>query len=289
MRRTLTGTLVLLFLVETSATRCDEATTAQVAEGNFGQSGVFNWLGVLKVQSYDNKKVTTALTGIVLVTAKHVLANADDVVRIPRHLFESNTKAMFMPAKGVEWTAPAKSYSTHPEYEYTTVNTIAIVELDVEDVTDFPLNPICLPSPSSSAPHQSSKFLYLTGFTDENRVLQKVIYKIQYLDESVCDEFYNRVGLPTRNSQPTSYVCGYATRNGSTHCAWDNGMALVSNASEGIFYLLGFGVRGPGCAAPARFIDVFPFLPWIAATTTEPEEMYDAPDYGHSVDQLEPI
>uniref|UniRef100_A0A2H1W5Z3 SFRICE_016778 n=1 Tax=Spodoptera frugiperda TaxID=7108 RepID=A0A2H1W5Z3_SPOFR len=254
--------------VETSTTRCDEATTAQVAEGNFGQSGVFNWLGVLKVQSYDNKKVTTALTGIVLVTAKHVLANADDVVRIPRHLFESNTKAMFLPAKGVEWTAAAKSYSTHPEYEYTTVNTIAIVELDVEDVTDFPLNPICLPSPSSSAPHQSSKFLYLTGFTDENRVLQK---------------------LPTRNSQPTSYVCGYATRNGSTHCAWDNGMALVSNASEGVFYLLGFGVRGPGCAAPARFIDLFPFLPWIAATTTEPEEMYDAPDYGHSGEQLEPI
>lgn len=29
----------------------------------------------------------------------------------------------------------------------------------------------------------------------ENRVLQKVIYKIQYLEESVCDEFYNRVGV----------------------------------------------------------------------------------------------
>ncbi|KAF9799283.1 hypothetical protein SFRURICE_016235 [Spodoptera frugiperda] len=164
----------------------------------------------------------------------------------------SNTKAMFLPAKGVEWTAAAKSYSTHPEYEYTTVNTIAIVELDVEDVTDSPLRLLLI-----------------------NRL-------------SSCTSLGLQM-LPTRNSQPTSYVCGYATRNGSTHCAWDNGMALVSNASEGVFYLLGFGVRGPGCAAPARFIDLFPFLPWIAATTTEPEEMYDAPDYGHSGEQLEPI
>ncbi|XP_022837249.1 uncharacterized protein LOC111364574 [Spodoptera litura] len=162
MRGKLAGKLLLLFLVETSASRCDEATTAQVAEGNFGQSGVFNWLGMLKVVSYENKKWITALTGIVLVKPKHVLANADDIVKIPQHVFERATKAMFVPAKGAEWAVPPKSYSTHPEYEYSTVNTIAIVELDVEDVNDFPLNPICLPSSSFN----TSKYLYLTGFTD---------------------------------------------------------------------------------------------------------------------------
>ncbi|CAH1641913.1 unnamed protein product [Spodoptera littoralis] len=238
MRGKMPGKLLLLFLVETSATRCDEATTAQVAEGNFGQSGVFNWLGMLKVVSYENKKWITALTGIVLVKPKHVLANADDIVKIPQHVFERDTKAMFVPAKGAEWTVQPKSYSTHPEYEYSTVNTIAIVELDVEDVNDFPLNPICLPSSSFN----TSKYLYLTGFTDEHQVLQKVIYKIQYLEQNVCDEFYNRAGI-------------------------------------------GFGVRGPGCAAPARFIDLFPYLPWITSTTTELVEMYDTPDFRRTVEE----
>ncbi|KAF9414075.1 hypothetical protein HW555_007904 [Spodoptera exigua] len=255
--------------VGTSATHCDEATTARVAEGNFGQSEVFNWLGILKVHLHEGKKWRTALTGIVLVTSKHAIANADDIVKIPKHVFETDTKAIFMPGKGTEWVATPKSYSTHPEYEYTTVNTIAIIELDVDDVLNFPLNPICLPSVS----FKSSDNLYITGFTDENQILEKVIYKIQYLENDVCDEFYNRAGLSTAKSQPASYMCGYSPRKASTHCVWDNGMALVSNASGGIFYLVGFGVRGPGCAAPARFIDLSSYLPWITSTTSEAGEI----------------
>ncbi|CAD0205962.1 unnamed protein product [Chrysodeixis includens] len=55
-------------------------------------------------------------------------------------------------------------------------------------------------------------------------------------------------------------------------------MTLISNAS-GYFTLIGFGVRGPGCAAPARFIDLSTYFNWINSVTTPETESYDSPDY----------
>ncbi|PZC71666.1 hypothetical protein B5X24_HaOG212756 [Helicoverpa armigera] len=270
MRLLFVGLLILLFVAEHSCARCDMSTTARVREGNLRQSGVFNWLGVLKVHLHEGTNFKVAVSGIVLIKVKYALVNADDVVRVPKNVLESDSLAVFLAADDTPWSVAPLSYMTHPEYEYSTLNTIAVLELNSDDAQDYPLNPICFPE----AMFNTSGFLYLTGYTDENRVLEKVIYKILYLEKKVCEEFYNRAGLSDAKRAPTAYVCGFAPYNG-THCVWDNGMVLVSNAT-GWFTLVGFGVRGPGCAAPARFIDIFQYLDWIRTATAENVPMYDA-------------
>ncbi|KAJ8708203.1 hypothetical protein PYW07_010328 [Mythimna separata] len=274
-------TLVIVFNGGVSAARCDVATTAQVQEGNLGQSGDFNWLGILHVHQYEEGKIRVAMTGIVLIKLKHALANADDVVKIPMKIFKSESKAMFMPARDTPWEVKPASYVTHPEYEYATLNTIAVIELDLDDVDDYPLNPICLPSGET---FNTSRYLYLTGFTDENKKIEKVIYNIQYLEKQVCEEFYNRAGLSSQKRTPTVYVCGYAPSN-KTQCVWDSGMVLVSNVT-GYFNLIGFGVHGPGCAAPARFVDLFPYFSWINSIIT-PDEVYDEASFRRKDDHDE--
>ncbi|XP_026740606.1 uncharacterized protein LOC113503021 [Trichoplusia ni] len=266
--------LLLVLVGSTSAgTPCDLSITGIVDEGNLGQTSDFNWLGVLRVHIHDDETVQVAVTGIVLIKPKYVLANADDIVRIPKRIFDTDSQAMFLGVEDTPWYCKPVSYVTHPEYEYQTYNTIAIVELNIEDATNYPLNPICLPVQSLN----TSNFLYLTGYTDENQLLEKVIYKIQYIPKESCEEFYNRAGLSAKDRVPSSYICGFSPFN-KTHCVWDNGMALVSNAS-GWFSLIGFGVRGPGCAAPARFIDLNTYFTWINSVTTQETEMYDSPDY----------
>lgn len=36
-------------------------------------------------------------------------------------------------------------------------------------------------------------------------------------------------------------------------------------------FQLGFGIYGPGCASPSRFIEIYKYLPWIESTTTNVE------------------
>nr|XP_034826056.1 serine protease 33-like [Maniola hyperantus] len=98
-------------------------------------------------------------------------------------------------------------------------------------------------------------------------LLEKVIYKTQYVSHELCDEFYNRIGFKKIQETPTSYYCGFAMNN-KKNCEWENGMVLSSN-STGPWVLIGFGIKGPGCAAPSRFIDVSSYLPWIQTLTEE--------------------
>ncbi|KAJ8708544.1 hypothetical protein PYW08_009926 [Mythimna loreyi] len=270
--------LVILFGGVSSTDHCDMATTARVQEGNLGQSGDFNWLGILHIHHHAEGKLRVAMTGIVLIKIKYALANADDLTKIPMKVFKSDSKAMFLPARDRPWEVKLDSYYTHPEYEYSTLNTIAVVELNLEESNDYPLNPICIPSGAS---FNTSRYLYLTGYTDENRKMEKVIYNIKYLEKHVCEEFYNRAGLSSQKRAPSAYVCGYAPSN-KTQCVWDSGMVLVSNVT-GYFHLIGFGIYGPGCAAPARFIDLFPYFYWINSII-HPDEVYDDNGYRRNDD-----
>ncbi|KAJ8708545.1 hypothetical protein PYW08_009927 [Mythimna loreyi] len=246
--------MIVLNVGPLSAERCDRASTVLDREGSLGQSGAFPWLGVLHVELRE----LIATSGVVLINYKHALVNADDVARIPQHIFKSNCRIMFLAARNNSIYVKPASYITHPEYEFTTVNSIAIIQLDLRDGDNFSLTPVCLATAKS---FRASRYLHLTGFTHDNEVLEKVIYKIQYLNKKVCDEFYNKTEFSTQKPIPSDYLCGYAPYS-SSHCVWDNGMALVSN-ELGYLYLIGFSIHGPGCAAPARFIDLFPYLYWI--------------------------
>uniref|UniRef100_A0A2A4J7X2 Peptidase S1 domain-containing protein n=1 Tax=Heliothis virescens TaxID=7102 RepID=A0A2A4J7X2_HELVI len=238
-------------------------------EGNMGQSEDFNWLGILKVYLDDGDGVQVAVTGIVLVKPKYAIASADDVVRIPRSVFQTETQAMFIASGDVVVHFRPTDYITHPEYELATYNTVVLVQLDIGD--DSPLIPICFPAAA-----YDSNYLYFIGYTDENRIVEKVIYRIEYINKPDCEEFYAREGLRDVTREPTSYVCG-VWRNASENCVWDTGMALVSNNS-GWFTLIGLSIHGPGCAAPARFINIPNYIGWIHDVTREKNEDDDFDD-----------
>ncbi|KAJ8708546.1 hypothetical protein PYW08_009928 [Mythimna loreyi] len=252
--------LKLIFLLGTghSAEHCDRGSTVQDHEGNLGQTQDYNWLGVLHVP-LDPEWIAT--TGIVLIKTKHALAIADDVARIPQHVFKSHSRAMFLASRDTPWFVKLASYITHPEYEYSALNSIAVIELDLDDVEVFPLTPVCL---ARVKIFSASRYTYLAGFTHENQKLEKVFYKIQHLNDQVCKDSYNMTDTTELSSQkpiPSAHLCGYAP-NSALQCVWDNGMSLVSN-DFGYLNLIGFGVHGPGCAATAHFIDLFPYFHWI--------------------------
>ncbi|CAG4966207.1 unnamed protein product [Colias eurytheme] len=239
---------------------CDKGNT-HVQEGNIGENASFPWLGVLRVHVHKGSNFQTALSGLLLIKTTYAIVSGSDVARVSRHLLRTDSKAMFITSDGKYWTCGVKDYIMHPEYEYTTYNTLALIELDIDkDNENYSnLKPICWPSYLYNA----STYLYALGYTDENQILEKVIYKMQYVSLPLCEEFYNRAG--TSGGKLPQYQCGYAINN-KKNCAWDNGMVLASN-STGFWSVIGFGVRGPGCAAPARFINIYPYLSWIRTAT----------------------
>ncbi|XP_075985887.1 uncharacterized protein LOC142983011 [Anticarsia gemmatalis] len=242
---------------------CDDSRTAMVQEGNIGQSFVFSWIGALRVHLHDGDKPQVAITGVILIKKEFALVNADDIVKIPDQVFREHSTVMFIGSTDRPWYVVPKGFELHPEYQVNTFNTIAILELDINVANNYPVRPICWPNVGKL---NTSSALYVTGYTDENLLLEKMVYKVKYLENSICADFYERAGLGDKFHQPVHYICGYA-QNNTAECVWDNGMALVTNVS-GYFTLLGFGIRGPGCKAPARFVDLRKYYTWMEATTS---------------------
>ncbi|CAB3237766.1 unnamed protein product [Arctia plantaginis] len=211
-----------------------------------------------------------AVTGVVLVKKDYALVNAHDVSKIPLTMLKEHGRVQFYATADVPWFCKPKSYTAHPEYGPITFNTVALLELDIMNTEEpYPLKPICW----TSQPLNASTFLYAAGYTDENRLLEKVIHKLQYTDNTSCSEFYHRAKLSDKTREPVYYLCGHAVSSKS-HCVWDNGMVLISNATQ-YFTLLGFGIRGPGCAAPARFINLQYYYEWVQEVTTEVDHYDD--------------
>ncbi|XP_063627550.1 uncharacterized protein LOC134799091 [Cydia splendana] len=251
---------------------CDSLTHQPFHEGNLGQSGMLAWLGVIRAHLHIDGRTHIAVTGAVLVKPRHAIANADDMSKIRK---QGDSKAMFMSQDRGTWTCKLGDVSLHPEYDFATYNTIALVELDMESLTNTaPMLPVCMPDLMYNASNQ----LYAIGFTDENKLLEKIAYKVEYVEKVLCDEYYERAGHAKSMYTPPLYNCAFAV-NIMKNCEWENGMVLVSNAS-GQWMLVGFGVQGPGCSAPARFIDVYPYLHWINSTSNV--EDFDA-DYPFKV------
>ncbi|PZC74479.1 hypothetical protein B5X24_HaOG207836 [Helicoverpa armigera] len=182
--------LVIFRLGGTAAEVCD-VEVKTVPEGHLGQSSAFKWLGVLQVHIQDFDKRHVALTGIVLIKPKFALANANDVARIPERVFKEDTVAVFIPAEDTPVALSVISFVVHPEYGDSMVHSLAIIELNNTQIKGFSLTPVCL----SREHFKKSKTVYLTGFTDEYETLEKVIHKIQTLDNPVCDGFNERRGV----------------------------------------------------------------------------------------------
>ncbi|KAJ0172005.1 hypothetical protein K1T71_012768 [Dendrolimus kikuchii] len=257
-------TLLFCSLLTSPIQGCDDDPYTGIREGNIGDVASFSWLGVLRAHFHEKSTFKIAVTGVVMVREKFAIANAEDVLKIPQHILKGDSRVMLLPNDRKPWYRKPKDFVAHPEFEFSTYNTIGLLELIEDDDEGFPVKPICLPSYA----YNTSNQLYVIGYSDENQLLEKIIYKLQYVELPLCEEFYSRV--KEENQEPVHYQCGFATNN-KEHCSWDNGMAIASNAS-GTWNLIGFGVRGPGCSAPARFIDLSHYMPWIEATTNLNQE-----------------
>ncbi|XP_047036756.1 uncharacterized protein LOC124642395 [Helicoverpa zea] len=145
------------------------------------------------------------------------------------------------------------------------MHSLAVVELDVSGEA-FQLIPVCLHPQQDTKQDSQPEKLYLIGYTDEHKALEKVIYQITPLKDKVCDEYNERIGVTGQSNIPTASVCGYAPYS-SIKCQWDDGMALVSNATNGVFTLMGLSIHGPGCTAPARYIALSPYVSWLRLVT----------------------
>ncbi|KAF9799284.1 hypothetical protein SFRURICE_016236 [Spodoptera frugiperda] len=239
--------------------RCDRQKIILLGDGNMGATSQFSWLGLFKVPLDNGGGVVKhAVSAIVLIKRNYAVANADDIAKTPENIFLEESTAMFLTKGGALVNYRPLSYVTHPEYETVVYSSIAVVKLAVPKHS--PLVPICF-----TKTLYDTKQLYLFGYTDDNDKLEKIVYKIQSVENQICDQFYTAEGLVDVRRKPQSYVCG-VHQHSSAPCVWENGLVLASNTT-GWFTLIGFSLHGPGCGVPARFIFMLHYFSWINSVT----------------------
>ncbi|CAH0697479.1 unnamed protein product [Spodoptera exigua] len=239
---------------------CDKQRIVLLRDGNMGETSHFSWLGLFKVSLDNGDGVKEAVTGIVLIKPKYVLANADDIARIPENIFLEESRAMFLSKNGVPVYYRPLSFVTHPEYDSVVYSSIAVVKLAVPNIN--PLTPICF-----SNTMYDTGGLHLFGYTDDNDKLEKIVFKIQAVEKQQCDQFYKDEGLVDPRREPRSYICG-VHQFSREPCVWENGLVLAANTTDQ-FTFIGFSLYGPGCGVPARFVFMLHYFSWIESVTRE--------------------
>ncbi|XP_050554399.1 uncharacterized protein LOC118279081 [Spodoptera frugiperda] len=92
------------------------------------------------------------------------------------------------------------------------------------------------------------------------------VYKMKYVPFDHCKSYYRRTGLDFDTLWPAHTTCAQSVLGGE--CVWRSGAILVTKVDHR-WRLLGFGVYGPGCQAPARFLDYGMYHTWVKETFTE--------------------
>ncbi|CAD0205944.1 unnamed protein product [Chrysodeixis includens] len=173
------------------------------------------------------KRFTTA---VVLVTKQVALSTASEIDKMPKHNFRSRAKVVL----GYNCSAPGigiRDYAYHPDYAKDTFSTLAMIQLETDQTNGMG----CLNS-------------------------QVRIYKMKYVSPAACKNYYRRTGLDIDTIWPSHTACARSTRGG--RCVWRSGAILVMKVGSR-WRLLGFGVYGPGCQAPARFLDYGMYHTWV--------------------------
>ncbi|CAH1641898.1 unnamed protein product [Spodoptera littoralis] len=68
--------------------------------------------------------------------------------------------------------------------------------------------------------------------------------------------------------RPPHVACAVSLQPGGV-CVWGAGGPLVARDVWGRWMLLGLGVRGPGCGAPSRYLDMMSYYPWVEKSLDE--------------------
>uniref|UniRef100_A0A2A4K0S1 Peptidase S1 domain-containing protein n=1 Tax=Heliothis virescens TaxID=7102 RepID=A0A2A4K0S1_HELVI len=255
--------------VVSSSASCgiDNSPTSHVYDG-VTRIETYPWLGIL-YYPYGFKRYTTA---VVLVTKQIALAAATEIDELPKDDFRARARVVIGQNCSGE-SIGIRDYSLHPDYRRDTHSTLAIVQLETDHVT-ITLRPIC-PPPSL---FESEKFYAM--ILSENCTQSTVrIHKMKYVSLEECKIFYRRADLDLDSMWPMHTACAKSVTGG--HCVWRSGAILVIKINRR-WRLLGFGIYGPGCEAPSRFLDYSKYHHWVqrsVETIGRPAITKVAPNY----------
>ncbi|XP_026740565.1 uncharacterized protein LOC113502983 [Trichoplusia ni] len=223
-----------------------------IQEGTADIEG-FPWLGLL---IYPVGTSTPVKTTVVLISRQLVIAAALDIDKYPKHDFRSRARVILGHNRSEGPSIRIKDYTYHPDFMSTTYSTLALIQLDPRPFRDKVI-PIC-PPPNGFDNAQSIYALSLDHDCDNSSMVN--VYRMEYVDDTHCREFYRRIELDIETMWPTHMACARALSGGE--CVWTSGTALVIQ-DGGKWKLLGFGIIGPGCEAPARFLDYGMYHLWV--------------------------
>ncbi|XP_037302051.1 uncharacterized protein LOC115455914, partial [Manduca sexta] len=202
----------------------DNSPITVVYEGT-ARVTVYPWMGILFYPMYK-KRLTTA---VVLVTRQMAIGTATEIDKLPKHDFRERSRVVF----GHNCSGPTVSirdYTFHPDYEKNTYSALVMIQLETDHLQ-----------------------------IDCNKPIIR-IHKMEYVNEAECKQYYRRSQLDVSSLWPSYATCARALDGGE--CVWRSGAALVMKLN-GRWRLLGFGVHGPGCRAPARFLDYGMYHKWV--------------------------
>ncbi|CAH0714832.1 unnamed protein product, partial [Brenthis ino] len=254
--RKTTGLRILqVQLVELDVIDCGIDYEFDVSEGDVDIKK-YPWLGLLYYSFYGDTGEGRAVTTVALIQAEFVIAPAADIGPMPKIDFRQNTRVLL----GEGWQyggRRVRNYVLHPEYGET-YNTVALVQLSTP-VRNERIRPLCPPPARLRNPD-----FYVVKFQDmeDYSHLQKQVIPVTHVMPSLCREFYLRTNLYSKKMRPPHVACAVSLRENDI-CVWNAGSALVSRDVWGRWQLLGLGVRGPGCGAPSRYLDMMSYYPWI--------------------------
>ncbi|CAK1550322.1 unnamed protein product [Leptosia nina] len=239
--------------------RCSTDTNQNQDEGIVSDISRFPWLGVVQHTFYIGGTNRFAITTGILIHPGYVIAPAEDIARIQPGSLINNTQFIIWQSATNKYVSPVTDFFLHPEYEKTTYATLAVLQIFTRGETGpAPVLPICMPTSGGG----SFEDFFVIKMTDAKADLAKEFIKMKFMDNQDCEEFYFKAQLNYKKMAPERPIC--ATAESKTEsCLWDAGAALVTRQSWGFWKLIGFGVRGPGCGAPSRFLNINHYMMWI--------------------------
>ncbi|XP_028027460.1 uncharacterized protein LOC114240961 isoform X1 [Bombyx mandarina] len=246
----------LLNSVQLDLINCGVDHDLEVSTGNI-ELQKYPWSGILYYIYNGEDGETRAVTMVVLIQKEFVLGSAADIGPISNRDFREYSRVLL----GENWIAPGRrvrNYVLHPEYG-DTYNTLALVQLK-DIVRDANIRPVCPPPERLRNPT-----FYVVKFENDYTNLEKKMIQVEHIPGNWCKEFYVKANLYSLKMRPPHVAC-VVSLDDKYPCVWNAGSALVSRDVWGRWQLLGLGVRGPGCGAPSRFLDIMSYDPWIRSS-----------------------
>uniref|UniRef100_A0A2A4J4C1 Peptidase S1 domain-containing protein n=1 Tax=Heliothis virescens TaxID=7102 RepID=A0A2A4J4C1_HELVI len=233
----------LNFVSSSASCGIDNSATSHVYDG-MARIETYPWLGTL-YYPYGTERYTTA---VVLVTRQIALGTATEIDELPKDDFRARARVVIGQNCSGE-SVGIRDYSIHSDYRRKTHSTLAIIQLETDHVK---MN--CTQSAVR-------------------------VHKMKYVSPEECTIFYRRAGLDLDSMWPMHTACAKSVTGG--HCVWRSGAILVIKIDRR-WRLLGFGIYGPGCEAPSRFLDYSMYHDWVqrsVETIGRPAVTKVAPNY----------